>query len=310
MVELTFIICTRNRALALPNCLDAIAASLAHAQKETAAEIVCVDNGSTDTTEQVIRDYAANCPIPIRYVFEPRRGLSAARNAGIRNAAGDAIVFVDDDCRISPAYVREACHYLKSDGDEAVMRSGTVVLGDPRDLPVTIKPVAQSRRWSRPMSLDEEASLLGGALIGCNMLMRRAVIDTVGFFDEHMGAGTPCPAGEDTDYFYRAYLAGVTLESVPDLSVAHHHGRRLIAERSQLLKNYALGNGALCAKYLKIYPRFSRHLLWAFKAMIRSPFTIRARRGEWISPRATFCFMATGAVRYLFESRIRTKTLK
>ena len=268
------------------------------------AEIVLVDNASTDDTQDVVKEWAANASVPLRLVYEACAGLSAARNCGISVACGELVVFTDDDCRLSPTYVAELLRYDAADGDELVMRSGSVVLGSPDDLPITIKPVAAKRRWKKPMSLLDEAQLLGGALIGCNMVMRRIVPERLGRFDEDFGAGTVRPAGEDTDYFYRAYLSGITLEIVPDLIVHHFHGRRTLEERTKLLRNYAIGNGALSFKYLFIYPRFSRHLLWAAKSAVKSALHSN-KQGAWISPFDNFFYMLVGVYRYTWKMLAR-----
>lgn len=60
---------------------------------------------------------------------------------------------------------------------------------------------------------------------------------------------------------------------VPDMIVEHHHGRRSPADAVKLRRNYAVGNGALCAKYLFIYPNFSRHLVWDFKRWLLAVFS-------------------------------------
>ena len=296
-VKLSLIICTRNRAAALPDCLAAVAASILRADVADKAEIIVVDNGSTDATAAVIGSWTEKAPARVCHVFEPRPGLSAARNAGIRSACGHLVAFTDDDCRVSLEYVSDLLRHDAADGDDLVMRSGSVVLGDPQDLPLTIKPVAQSFRWKVPMSLENEAQLLGGALIGCNVAMRRAVLERVGYFDEKLGAGTACHAAEDTDYFYRAYLTGIALEMVPDMLVAHFHGRRQISERHKLLRNYAIGNGALCFKYLFIYPRFARHLLWAAKSVVYEILDWPKDAKSWISF-DRFRFMLKGAFLY------------
>lgn len=177
------------------------------------------------------------------------------------------LVFTDDDCQLSANYISDVLRYNYLDNED-VMRSGSVYLGDPTDLPITIKTVESVRHWKRPMPLKDEGDLLGGSLIGCNMVMKRNIVNSVGMFDENLGAGTPCRAAEDTDYFYRAYLAGVKLEVVPDLVVSHFHGRKNKDEGQKLLRNYAIGNGALVLKYLFIYPNFSRHFYWVLKSFV------------------------------------------
>jgi hypothetical protein len=80
-------------------------------------------------------------------------------------------------------------------------------------------------------------------------MMRRELWDRLGRFDQRLGAGTLIPGGEDTDYAIRAYRAGYPLIYSPELRVAHHHGRRERADAVRLVKNYAIGTGALFAKY-------------------------------------------------------------
>ncbi|MFI9816847.1 glycosyltransferase family 2 protein [Saccharothrix variisporea] len=68
-------------------------------------ELVVVDDGSTDDTAAVVRRYAER--LPITAVRQDNKGRSAARNAGIRAAAGEVVVFSDDDRIVSPDFVAE-----------------------------------------------------------------------------------------------------------------------------------------------------------------------------------------------------------
>jgi len=80
-------------------------------------------------------------------------------------------------------------------------------------------------------------------------------------FNEDLGPGTPIDGGEDTDYFYRAYLANATLEYVPDMTVFHHHGRKTSADGKKLMIGYMIGTGAIYARYLLKHPNFADRLL-------------------------------------------------
>ncbi len=298
-MRLSVIVGTRNRAHGLIACFESIATSIVGAGCDE-AELIVVDNGSTDDTTAVVTGWAQTAVITVRLIHEARPGLSAARNAGLRASRGDLIVFIDDDCRLSPTYVSELLRYDAED-QELIIRSGSVVLGDPTDLPLTVKLVHHRQRWRRPMDLESEGNILGKSLIGCNIAMRRAVFEAVGPFDELLGPGTKCVAAEDSDYFYRCYLAGIVLEVVPDLVVAHFHGRKDLAQRTKLMRNYAIGNGALAAKYVFRYPNFSRHLLWEIKGFISLSLFHSPRENTdlWIQPFDSLRFMLFGCLNFI-----------
>src|SRR5437899_1384211 len=92
-----------------------------------------------------------------------------------------------------------------------------------------------------------------GEINGCNFTMRRAVVEKIGPFDGRFGSGGELGSGGDSDYLFRAYLAYIWLDYVPDMTVFHYHGRKTKAVGHSLLRNYMIGNGALCAKYLFRY---------------------------------------------------------
>jgi glycosyltransferase involved in cell wall biosynthesis len=304
-MKLSVIVCTQNRAYAITGCLDSIAAALSNASPVD-AEIVVVDNASEDDTSVVVKKWLESCAFPVQLVLEPRKGLAIARNCGIGAAQGELVVFTDDDCRLSNNYIIDALRYNAQD-TELVLRGGRVELGDPTDLPLTIKTLPTLKRWQKQSnSLRDEN--LGNSLLGCNMIMRRSLIDQLGLFDEWLGAGSALPAAEDTDYIFRAYLANIIIEYVPDMAVSHYHGRKLIADGNKLFRNYMIGGGALYAKYIFKYPNFCRQFYWDMKHAIR----------EIISGKNTFmpvygfsykdriAYSALGAIRY-FSLMIRGK---
>jgi glycosyltransferase involved in cell wall biosynthesis len=269
MTKLSVIVCTRNRAHAIIPCLDSITQSLTHAAPVD-AEIVVVDNASTDDTSAVVREWAKSCAFPVQLLFEPRKGLSAARNCALRSARGDLLAFTDDDCRVSKEYAANLLRHDTTD-TEPVLRGGRVELDDPTDLPVTIKTDVVLARWNRQMNSAKRYNL-GNCIFGCNMSMRRTVVERLGYFDELLGAGTSIPGGEDTDFIFRAYLAGLTIEYVPDMVVFHRHGRKLISDGNRLFRNYCIGGGALYAKYFFKNPDLCRQFYWDARNAVREIF--------------------------------------
>lgn len=89
---LTVLMATYNGARTLPTVLDA------YCRLEPPPggwKLIIVDNGSTDTTRDVINAFAHK--LPLTYLFEPKRGKNRALNTGLSHTAGDLIVFTDDD---------------------------------------------------------------------------------------------------------------------------------------------------------------------------------------------------------------------
>jgi len=93
ILEITVVICTRNRRASLERTLASIARC--HVTPGLAWEVLVVDNGSSDETSAVIRNFASQ--MPIRSIREEVAGLSHARNAGVRHARGDYLIWTDDD---------------------------------------------------------------------------------------------------------------------------------------------------------------------------------------------------------------------
>lgn len=272
-MKLSVIVCTRNRAYALPECLDSIAASLGRAVPLD-AEIVVLDNASDDDTSAVATGWAKTSAFPVTIGFEAKKGLAAARNAALRIARGEWIIFTDDDCRLAPDYIKNAMTHAARD-QEPVVRGGQILLGDSTDLPLTIKTDTEPNRWQRGKAGALHEVIGGKSISGCNMMLPRVLIDRLGAFDERLGAGTKIPGGEDTDYYMRAYLAGYAIEYAPDMSLFHWHGRKQMSDGYKLMQNYMLSTGALYIKYLLAEPRVCRELYWDARKMVEELFAGR-----------------------------------
>jgi glycosyltransferase involved in cell wall biosynthesis len=240
-VDISLIISSRNRAYGLTNCLDAVSKAARQANY-LKVELVFVDNGSTDNTSEIVQEWAKSAPVNTALVHEAKPGLAFARNSGMEAARGDILAFTDDDCEIFPDYFSTLAALFAAD-KEPIMRGGRIELGDSRDLPITIKTELE------PASLTPNLHS-GGFIHGANMAFPRTLADKVGLFDTRFGAGAPFRSGEDTDYVHRAFNAGIRVEYLPEFAVKHFHGRRALGDAKKLQAGYAMGNGALYAKYL------------------------------------------------------------
>jgi glycosyltransferase involved in cell wall biosynthesis len=153
---------------------DALESALA--QSVPFAEIVVVDDGSTDDT----RDVAAR--FPVRCLAQANRGLSAARNAGVRGTAGDFVVFLDADDRLRSNAVADGldCHARNPDCSFVYGHFRNVADdGTPLDTPAF-----------RPCPPDAYAGFLRHNLVGMHaavMYRREPLLEACGF-DETLAA--------------------------------------------------------------------------------------------------------------------------
>jgi glycosyltransferase involved in cell wall biosynthesis len=293
-MKVSVIVCTHNRAYAIGPCLDSIAQALANAAP-VAAEIVVVDNASTDDTSAVVREWAKTSAFPVNIQFESRKGLANARNCGIRAARGDLLVWTDDDCRLDKDHISDALRHDAAD-IEPVLRGGRVELGDPTDLPMSIKTDLTPARWSRQMGSAKRVSL-GYCIAGCNMIMRRTLVERLGPFDWRFSTKA-IPAAEDTDYIFRAYLAGLTIEYVPDAVVFHFHGRKTISDKNKLMRNYMIGKGAVYAKHFFRDPNLCRPAFFHFWLALKEIIFGRNNYKPDVEFRKFAAYYIMGAMRY------------
>lgn len=155
------------------------------AQTYPNVEVVVVDDGSPDDTAQVAARY------PVRCARQENRGLSAARNTGLRVSSGEFLVFLDADDRLLPNAISDGLTVFKQHPNCAF------VSGDHRRVAADGSPVPTPERVSA--TTEHYADFLRGNYIGMHatVLYRRAPIAEAGGFDESLRA---C---EDYDLYLR-----------------------------------------------------------------------------------------------------------
>ena len=278
----SLVICTRNRADKLSNCLEYIAK-----QTPTCSwELVIVDNGSSDATSAIISSYATKVPFATKELFEGTTGKSYALNRGWQAAAGEIIAFTDDDCYVSPEYIDRVKETFK-DVPTIGFAGGRVDLFDPDDYPVTIM-TSEERELFAPSTI-----ISPGRLHGANMMFRRSVLEEIGGFDPDFGPGTSFVC-EDLDVQARASLAGWSGLYTPDVIVAHHHGRKK-GDIPGLMRSYSLGLGAHLAKLALVSETRSIVLPW----VLRSFYWSARKVGREYLGAHKFIWQIRGAANYL-----------
>lgn len=91
------IIPTYNRAHLICSAIESVLVQSYHS-----LELIIIDDGSTDTTEEVVHRYAGNASIALKYLKKSNGGCSSARNKGVELASGELVAFLDSDDQWMP----------------------------------------------------------------------------------------------------------------------------------------------------------------------------------------------------------------
>jgi succinoglycan biosynthesis protein ExoM len=118
MIETSIVIPTYRRPEDLTRAVDSV---LAQQDVATAYEIIVIDNDPDGSAEPVVRAIASQSRVPLRYVCEPRPGISHARNTGVAHASGTYLAFLDDDEEADPHWLARFLATLHRFGADAVV---------------------------------------------------------------------------------------------------------------------------------------------------------------------------------------------
>jgi glycosyltransferase involved in cell wall biosynthesis len=230
--QITVILCTYNRAHSLGETIESIVTQTLPQSLEW--ELLVVDNNSTDETPQVVEGCRRRYPGRIRYLFEPKQGVSHARNTGVRSARGEIIAFIDDDETADLEWLQKLTVNLFS--GEWLGAGGRVV---PKWNGHPPRWVSSNNSFiCGPLAMfdpDAELVQLTEPPFGANMAFRKEAFDKYGGFRTDLGRiGKGMLSGEDTEFGRRLMAAGALLRYEP-LAVTHHP-----VEKIRVKKRYFL----------------------------------------------------------------------
>lgn len=248
---------TYNRGVLLQ---DAVGSVLEQDPDTPPFELIVVDNNSTDGTREIVERFAA-ADGRVRYVFEPRQGLSFARNAGIHAARASAVAFTDDDVRVERDWVKAILRAF-DEYPQADVVGGRVLPLWPCSPPGWLTsehwaPLALVDHGDAPVAVTPNRTI---CLIGANLACRRAIFDAIGFFAlDFQRVEDGIGSLEDHEFLLRALQSGrqglydprivVHAEIQPDrLERAYHrrwhagHGRFHALLRSEHMERTRWGS--------------------------------------------------------------------
>ncbi|MDD2335113.1 MAG: glycosyltransferase [Geobacteraceae bacterium] len=193
-------------------------------------ELIIIDDGSTDGTRLICEGYSIAHPDLIRYFYQNNKGVSAARNYGVRMAAGEFIAFLDGDDMADKNWLMNLMAGF-TDEDIVVSAGKTTCCSFSDSLIQSI--------LSQNSSFDEDftdRSLVKEFMICCAMFRKHA-FEGVGGFDETLPYGS-----EDNDLTYRLNLADKKIIYIAD-AVVHYRPRTTI--RMLMRQRYLYGKSKI-----------------------------------------------------------------
>lgn len=248
--SVSVVLCTRDHPIELARAVESVLA-LDHPK----LELIVVDNAPSTTAT---RELIAGIPDPrVRYVLEPKPGLSRARNRGVNEASGEVIAFTDDDCVVDGGWIEGLLQGFTL-GENVGLVTGVIPMGS---LENEFQQYFDDRvQWSdnfnaRLFDLREHrpdhpffpysAGMFG---TGANFAIGRECAEAVGPFDEALGAGAPTRGGEDLDYFVRVLFCGGRQIAYEPRALVWHFHRADADSLAQQMYGYGTGLTAYAFK--------------------------------------------------------------
>jgi glycosyltransferase involved in cell wall biosynthesis len=198
MYDISVVVPTHNRRSYLPGLLSSLAAQ---DYPPDLWEVVIVDDGSSDDTQEYLRSASASgsCPANVVVIAQPQSGVATARNNGVRAAGGRAVLFLDDDMIASPTLVREHALAHLTDAKAVVVGHLSVPSGE-REPWVAWEDAQVERHFA---ALKSGARVPGPRdFYTGNCSVSTSLFNMAGGFDATL------PRAEDVELGYRLASAG------------------------------------------------------------------------------------------------------
>jgi glycosyltransferase involved in cell wall biosynthesis len=244
------VICSYNRRALLRDCLTSL---FNQTFPKDDYEIIVVDDGSTDGTDALLQEIAAKPGPPLRHFRQDNKGSATARNLCIRNAQGQIIASIDDDCVATASWMENAVPHFANDTTVGVQ--GQTLPAEPvrlRFFPPRFSYTLEvtDSVWTHPT---------------CNMFYRKQAILEVGGFNEEFSM----PGPEDVDLALRLQEIG-NIVFCRDALVYHAVFYDTLAQRLRFMRRYQYE-----PILFKQHPHLRKDLLLGFvysKEVVHVPF--------------------------------------
>lgn len=251
-MDLSCVILSFNSSRSVRKCLESLVDAITANQIQ--AEILIVDNGSTDSSLEIISEISAKQTEIKLHRLEKNYGTTASRNIALRQSTGKKILILDSDAYVSPEALRGLIDYLDQHPKVGLV-APKLIFPDGRPQLSTDQFPTVSRKIERVVRLRQiektqvqvESTDVDYAISACWLLTREA-FDAVGLLDEAIFY-----APEDVDYCLRIWKAGFRIVYEPKFVVVHdaqERSRKLLPNRFTWLHIKGLGYYFIKHRYM------------------------------------------------------------
>lgn len=231
--EISLVLTTCSRARLLRGALETLFSQTL--LSTVSAELVVVDDQSSDETPTLLAELARTAPIPVTVLQGSKQGVAAARNLAASGARGTWLATIDDDELAAPHWLETLYRTALEHGADCVGGATLLSLPPGRSLD-EVGP--RARRLLGEFAPTGAARPYAAAELPAtnNVLYRRSVFEALGSYDTSFTEG-----GEDTDFFERMRNAGYKLWLTPEATVQHLIPPARMELRSQCLTAMRVG---------------------------------------------------------------------
>jgi glycosyltransferase involved in cell wall biosynthesis len=227
---LTILMSTHNGARTLPVVLEAYCRLT---PPSGGWKLLIVDNGSTDSTKQVIETFTGR--LPLTYLFEAKRGKNIALNAGLNHAEGDLYVFTDDDAVPHPDWLVQIRTAADTHPAFTMFAGAILPRWELNPEPWIVDWVPYDIVFALTHPSWEEGPITPGWVFGPNSAYRSKIFKSYTFSPAIGPSGSNYAMGSEYEFNVRLQKAGFTAWHCKQAVVEH------IIRKSQMNKKWVLG---------------------------------------------------------------------
>ena len=258
-LDVSAVVCTRNRAERLLTAVTPILVAIDHARDVgITSELVLVDNASTDQTSAIIKTLVEQ-DARVRTVLAAVPGIGRARNRGLEASRGSITIFTDDDIVVSPHWVETLARpILNGDADATV--GGVQMASELR------RPWMTPGLTARYYADVPQPPAHNPGMIGANMAIHRRIRERLRF-DEELGT-QQYPGSEDVLFYVQTLEAGFRVSGVEGAVVEHHFDpvRLTIGRLESLADGYGRCDAFFYHHWLHAHFPLQRVRIWLHQA--------------------------------------------